>query len=149
MTEMTGSRLRGSLTALVTPFRDGAFDEAAFRKFVRWQIEQGSHGLVPTGTTGESPTLTHAEHDRVVEACIDEAGGRCRSWPARAPTPPPRRSSGRSTPSARDADAVLVVTPYYNKPTQAGLYAHFKAVNDASRHSDHHLQYPAALPSST
>ena len=76
MTEMTGSRLRGSLTALVTPFRDGAFDEAAFRKFVRWQIEQGSHGLVPTGTTGESPTLTHSEHDRVVEACSAEAGGR-------------------------------------------------------------------------
>ncbi|WP_457106453.1 4-hydroxy-tetrahydrodipicolinate synthase [Methylobacterium sp. P5_C11] len=131
MTEMTGSRLRGSLTALVTPFRDGAFDEAAFRKFVRWQIEQGSHGLVPTGTTGESPTLTHAEHDRVVEACIDEAGGR---------VPVVAGAGSNSTAEAVEraqhaeragADAVLVVTPYYNKPTQAGLYAHFKAVNDA------------------
>ncbi|MCJ2052571.1 4-hydroxy-tetrahydrodipicolinate synthase [Methylobacterium sp. J-070] len=131
MTEMTGRRLRGSLTALVTPFRDGAFDESAFRAFVRWQIEQGSHGLVPTGTTGESPTLTHAEHDRVVEACIDEAGGR---------VPVVAGAGSNSTAEAVEraqhaeragADAVLVVTPYYNKPTQEGLYAHFKAVNDA------------------
>ncbi|SDO49306.1 4-hydroxy-tetrahydrodipicolinate synthase [Methylobacterium phyllostachyos] len=131
MTEMTGSRLRGSLTALVTPFRDGAFDEDAFRKLVRWQLEQGSHGLVPTGTTGESPTLTHAEHDRVVEACIDEAGGR---------VPVVAGAGSNSTAEAVEraqhaeragANAVLVVTPYYNKPTQEGLYAHFKAVNDA------------------
>ena len=131
MTEMTGSRLRGSLTALVTPFRDGAFDEAAFRKFVRWQIEQGSHGLVPTGTTGESPTLTHAEHDRVVEACIDEAAGK---------VPVVAGAGSNSTAEAVErsvhaekagADALLIVTPYYNKPTQEGLYQHFKAVNDA------------------
>ncbi len=130
MTETT-ARLRGSMTALVTPFRDGAFDEQAFRKFVRWQIEQGSHGLVPTGTTGESPTLTHAEHDRVVEACIDEAGGR---------VPVVAGAGSNSTAEAIEraqhaekagADAVLVVTPYYNKPTQGGLYAHFKAINDA------------------
>ncbi len=130
MTETT-ARLRGSMTALVTPFRDGAFDEQAFRKFVRWQIEQGSHGLVPTGTTGESPTLTHAEHDRVVEACIDEAGGR---------VPVVAGAGSNSTAEAVEraqhaekagADAVLVVTPYYNKPTQGGLYAHFKAINDA------------------
>ncbi|MCJ2037705.1 4-hydroxy-tetrahydrodipicolinate synthase [Methylobacterium sp. E-025] len=131
MTETTARRLRGSMTALVTPFRDGAFDEAAFRKFVAWQIEQGSHGLVPTGTTGESPTLTHSEHDRVVEACIDEAGGR---------VPVIAGAGSNSTAEAVEraqhaekagADAVLVVTPYYNKPTQGGLYAHFKAVNDA------------------
>jgi 4-hydroxy-tetrahydrodipicolinate synthase len=130
MTETT-ARLRGSMTALVTPFRDGTFDEQAFRKFVRWQIEQGSHGLVPTGTTGESPTLTHAEHDRVVEACIDEAGGR---------VPVVAGAGSNSTAEAVErarhaekagADAVLVVTPYYNKPTQGGLYAHFKAINDA------------------
>ncbi|MGC5777374.1 4-hydroxy-tetrahydrodipicolinate synthase [Methylobacterium sp. NFXW15] len=130
MTETT-ARLRGSMTALVTPFRDGAFDEQAFRKFVRWQIEQGTHGLVPTGTTGESPTLTHAEHDRVVEACIDEAGGR---------VPVVAGAGSNSTAEAIEraqhaeragADAVLVVTPYYNKPTQGGLYAHFKAINDA------------------
>jgi 4-hydroxy-tetrahydrodipicolinate synthase len=127
----TLARLRGSMTALVTPFREGAFDEAAFRRFVNWQIEQGTHGLVPTGTTGESPTLTHAEHDRVVEACIDEARGR---------VPVIAGAGSNSTAEAIEraqhaeragADAVLVVTPYYNKPTQGGLYAHFKAVNDA------------------
>lgn len=130
MTE-TLARLRGSMTALVTPFREGAFDEAAFRRFVNWQVEQGSHGLVPTGTTGESPTLSHAEHDRVVEACIDEARGR---------VPVIAGAGSNSTEEAIErarhaeragADAVLVVTPYYNKPTQGGLYAHFKAVNDA------------------
>ncbi|WP_018262639.1 4-hydroxy-tetrahydrodipicolinate synthase [Methylobacterium sp. WSM2598] len=124
-------RLRGSLTALVTPFRDGAFDEAAFRRFVAWQIEHGTHGLVPVGTTGESPTLSHAEHDRVVEACIDEAGGR---------VPVVAGAGSNSTAEAIErarhaekagADAVLIVTPYYNKPTQEGLYQHFKAVNDA------------------
>ena len=119
------------MTALATPFRDGEFDEAAFRKFVNWQIEQGTHALVPTGTTGESPTLSHAEHDRVVEACIDEARGR---------VPVIAGAGSNSTEEAIErarhaeragADAVLVVTPYYNKPTQGGLYAHFKAVNDA------------------
>ena len=127
----THARLRGSMTALATPFRDGEFDEAAFRKFVNWQIEQGTHALVPTGTTGESPTLSHAEHDRVVEACIDEARGR---------VPVIAGAGSNSTEEAIErarhaeragADAVLVVTPYYNKPTQGGLYAHFKAVNDA------------------
>ncbi len=130
MTDTLG-RLRGSMTALVTPFREGAFDETAFRRFVNWQIEQGSHGLVPTGTTGESPTLSHSEHDRVVEACIDEARGR---------VPVIAGAGSNSTAEAIErarhaeragADAVLVVTPYYNKPTQGGLYAHFKAVNDA------------------
>ncbi|MEH3145830.1 MAG: 4-hydroxy-tetrahydrodipicolinate synthase [Methylobacterium frigidaeris] len=124
-------RLRGSLTALVTPFRDGAFDEKAFRSFVGWQIENGTHGLVPVGTTGESPTLTHGEHDRVVEACIDEAAGR---------VPVVAGAGSNSTAEAVErarhaekagADAVLIVTPYYNKPTQEGLYRHFKAVNDA------------------
>ncbi|AWN41654.1 4-hydroxy-tetrahydrodipicolinate synthase [Methylobacterium durans] len=130
MTE-TQARLRGSMTALATPFREGAFDEAAFRAFVNWQIEQGTHGLVPVGTTGETPTLSHAEHDRVVEVCIDEAGGR---------VPVVAGAGSNSTAEAVErarhaeragADAVLIVTPYYNKPTQDGLYAHFKAVNDA------------------
>ncbi|AWN49047.1 4-hydroxy-tetrahydrodipicolinate synthase [Methylobacterium terrae] len=127
----TSQRLRGSLTALVTPFRDGAFDEHAFRAFVAWQIENGTHGLVPTGTTGESPTLSHAEHDRVVEACIDEAAGK---------VPVVAGAGSNSTAEAVErarhaekagADALLIVTPYYNKPTQEGLYQHFKAVNDA------------------
>ena len=125
------TKFRGSLTALVTPFKNGSLDEAAFRGLVSWQIEQGSHGLVPVGTTGESPTLSHAEHHRVVEICIDEAKGR---------VPVIAGAGSNSTREAVDlavhaekagADAVLVVTPYYNKPTQEGMYQHFKAVNDA------------------
>ena len=125
------TKFRGSLTALVTPFKNGSLDEAAFRGLVSWQIEQGSHGLVPVGTTGESPTLSHAEHHRVVEMCIDEANGR---------VPVIAGAGSNSTREAVDlavhaekagADAVLVVTPYYNKPTQEGMYQHFKAVNDA------------------
>jgi len=125
------TKFQGSLTALVTPFKNGSLDEAAFRGLVSWQIEQGSHGLVPVGTTGESPTLSHAEHHRVVEMCIDEAKGR---------VPVIAGAGSNSTREAVDlavhaekagADAVLVVTPYYNKPTQEGMYQHFKAVNDA------------------
>ena len=125
------TKFQGSLTALVTPFKNGSLDEAAFRGLVSWQIEQGSHGLVPVGTTGESPTLSHAEHHRVVEICIDEAKGR---------VPVIAGAGSNSTREAIDlavhaekagADAVLVVTPYYNKPTQEGMYQHFKAVNDA------------------
>lgn len=125
------TKFRGSFTALVTPFKNGSVDEAAFRGLVSWQIEQGSHGLVPVGTTGESPTLSHAEHHRVVEMCIDEARGR---------VPVIAGAGSNSTREAVDlavhaekagADAVLVVTPYYNKPTQEGMYQHFKAVNDA------------------
>ncbi|KQP36018.1 4-hydroxy-tetrahydrodipicolinate synthase [Methylobacterium sp. Leaf100] len=131
MTSTTTRRLKGAMTALVTPFRDGAFDEAAFRAFVNWQIAQGIHGLVPVGTTGETPTVTPAEHDCVVEICIAEAAGR---------VPVIAGAGSNSTAEAVErarhaekagADAVLVVTPYYNKPSQAGLYAHFKAVNDA------------------
>lgn len=122
---------RGSYTALVTPFNNGALDEDAFRKLVNWQIEQGTHGLVPVGTTGESPTLSHDEHHKVVEWCIQEAKGR---------VPVIAGAGSNSTREAVDlarhaekagASAVLVVTPYYNKPTQEGLYLHFKAVNDA------------------
>ena len=127
----TLARLRGSMTALVTPFKAGALDEEAFRAHVSWQIENGTTGLVPVGTTGESPTLSHAEHKRVVEACIAEAKGRA---------PVIAGAGSNNTAEAIDlaihaekagADALLVVTPYYNKPTQEGLYQHFKAVNDA------------------
>src|SRR6201992_3966667 len=122
---------RGSFTALVTPFKNGGVDEKAFRDLVDWQISEGTNGLVPVGTTGESPTLSHEEHKQVVEWCIDEAKGRV---PVIA---------GAGSNSTREAielaqhaeeaggDAVLVVTPYYNKPTQEGLYQHFKAINDA------------------
>ena len=121
----------GSLTALVTPFKDGKIDEAAFRALVSWQIDNGTHGLVPVGTTGESPTLSHAEHKHVVEMTLSEARGR---------VPVIAGAGSNNTAEAIDlavhaekagAQAVLVVTPYYNKPTQEGLYAHFKAVNDA------------------
>jgi 4-hydroxy-tetrahydrodipicolinate synthase len=124
-------KFSGSYTALVTPFRNGEVDEAAFRKLVDWQISEGTHGLVPVGTTGESPTLSHDEHKRVVEACIKEAKGR---------VPVIAGAGSNNTIEAVDfarhaekagADAVLVVTPYYNKPGQEGLYQHFKAINDA------------------
>jgi 4-hydroxy-tetrahydrodipicolinate synthase len=123
--------LRGSMTALITPFKDGKVDEQAFRAHVSWQIESGTAALVPVGTTGESPTLSHPEHKSVVEACIKEARGR---------VPVIAGAGSNNTAEAIDlavhaekagADAVLVVTPYYNKPTQEGLYQHFKAVNDA------------------
>lgn len=125
------AKFQGSCTALVTPFKNGSVDEAAFRSLVSWQIAEGVHGLVPVGTTGESPTLSHDEHRKVVEWCIDEAGGR---------VPVIAGAGSNSTREAVDlalhaekagADAVLVVTPYYNKPTQEGLYQHFKTVNDA------------------
>jgi 4-hydroxy-tetrahydrodipicolinate synthase len=131
MTDTTTRRLKGAMTALVTPFRDGALDEDAFRKLVTWQIEEGIHGLVPVGTTGETPTVTPAEHDRVVAICIETAAGR---------VPVIAGAGSNSTAEAVErarhaekagADAVLVVTPYYNKPSQDGLYAHFKAINDA------------------
>src|ERR1700683_3523940 len=124
-------RLKGSMPALITPFRDGKVDEAAFRKFVAWQIEQGSHGLVPCGTTGESATLSHEEHMRVVEICVEEAKGR---------VPVVAGAGSNSTAEAISltrhakqvgADAVLSVTPYYNKPTQEGIYRHFAAIAEA------------------
>lgn len=119
------------MTALVTPFKNGAVDEQAFRALIDWQIAQGTSGLVPVGTTGESPTLSHDEHHKVVEICIDQAKGR---------VPVIAGAGSNSTAEAVElarhaeeagADAVLVVTPYYNKPTQDGMYHHFKAVNDA------------------
>jgi 4-hydroxy-tetrahydrodipicolinate synthase len=122
---------RGSFTALVTPFDNASPAEKAFRSLVDWQLEEGTNGLVPVGTTGESPTLSHAEHNLVVEWCIEQAKGR---------VPVIAGTGSNSTSEAIElskhaekagADAVLVVTPYYNKPTQEGLYQHFKAINDA------------------
>jgi 4-hydroxy-tetrahydrodipicolinate synthase len=125
------SSFRGSFTALVTPFKNGSLDEKAYRGLVEWQIQEGTNGLVPVGTTGESPTLSHEEHRQAVEWCIDQAGGR---------VPVIAGAGSNSTKEAVElsrhaeeagADAVLIVTPYYNKPTQEGLYQHFKAINDA------------------
>lgn len=123
---------RGSITALITPFKDGALDEDAFRLLVDRQIENGTHGLVPVGTTGESPTLSHAEHHRVVELCVEAAAGR---------VPVMAGAGSNSTAEAVEltqhaakagAAGALVVTPYYNKPTQDGLYAHYKTVAEAA-----------------
>ena len=123
---------KGSLVALITPMRsDGAMDEKAYEDFIDWQIREGSEGVIPVGTTGESPTLTHAEHRRAVDIAIGVAKGR---------VPVIAGTGSNSTAEATDltrhakeagADAALIVTPYYNKPTQEGLYLHFKAIADA------------------
>ena len=122
---------RGSFTALLTPFKNGSLDETAFRDLVEWQIAEGTNGLVPVGTTGESPTLSHAEHRRVVDVCIDEARGRVPVIAGAGSNNTHESIELAKHAEKAGADAVLVVTPYYNKPTQEGLYQHFKAVNDA------------------
>jgi 4-hydroxy-tetrahydrodipicolinate synthase len=122
---------KGVYTALITPFKDGKVDEKAFQSFVEWQIAEGVHGLVPCGTTGESPTLSHDEHNRVVALCVEVAKGKV---PVMAGT------GSNSTDEAimmtqyakkAGADAALIVAPYYNKPTQEGIYQHYKAIHDA------------------
>ncbi len=124
--------LRGSITALITPFANGALDEKAFADFVDWQIKEGSHGLVPVGTTGESPTVTHEEHQRIIELCVEVTAGR---------VPVVAGAGANSTAEAVSltrfaedvgADAVLSVVPYYNKPTQEGMFQHFSAVAAAT-----------------
>ncbi|MEX1205883.1 MAG: 4-hydroxy-tetrahydrodipicolinate synthase [Dongiaceae bacterium] len=122
---------KGSITALITPFRDGAVDDDAFRAFVDWQIGEGTAALVPCGTTGESPTLSHDEHMRVVEICVEAAAGRV---PVIAGTGSNSTAEAiRLTRHAREAGAAagLVVMPYYNKPTAEGQYRHYKAIHDA------------------
>lgn len=121
----------GIFTALLTPFSDGVVDEKAFAEFVQWQVAEGINGLVPCGTTGESPTLSHAEHMRVIELCVEAVGGKV----------PIMAGSGSNsteeaiflTRHAQDAgvDAALVVAPYYNKPSQEGLFQHFKAIAES------------------
>ena len=128
---MSTPEFRGSNTALITPFKGDKVDYAAFEKIVEWQISEGTHGLVPVGTTGESPTLSHEEHKRVVDLCIEVARGR---------VPVIAGAGSNSTDEAIDftrhakkagADAVLTVCPYYNKPTQEGLFLHFQAIAKA------------------
>jgi 4-hydroxy-tetrahydrodipicolinate synthase len=128
---MNASQFRGSMPALVTPFKDGVVDFDAFAAHVEWQIAQGSHGLVPVGTTGESPTLSHDEHYAVITACVEAAA-------KRVPVIAGCGSNDTRTALAHLAhaekvgvDAALVVVPYYNKPSQAGLIAHFTALHDA------------------
>lgn len=121
----------GSIVALITPFENGAVDEEAYRALIEWHIEQGTDGLVPCGTTGESPTLSHDEHKHVVELCVRTAAGR---------VPVIAGTGSNATDEAIEltrhakqvgADAALVVTPYYNKPTQEGLYQHYRAIHDS------------------
>ncbi len=128
---MSGPMFKGSFPALLTPFTNGGVDDTAFQDFVQWQIDQGSHGLVPCGTTGESPTLSHEEDMRVTSLCVEVAKGR---------VPVIAGTGSNSTEEAikltrhakqAGADGALVVTPYYNKPTQEGLYGHYKAIHDS------------------
>ncbi|TAN63616.1 MAG: 4-hydroxy-tetrahydrodipicolinate synthase [Magnetospirillum sp.] len=122
---------KGSITALVTPFRQGRVDEKAFQDFVAWQIAEGSHGVVPCGTTGESPTLSHEEDRRVVQLCVEVARGKV---PVIAGTGSNSTEEAIGlTRHAKDAgaDAALIVAPYYNKPTQEGLFRHYEAIAKA------------------
>lgn len=123
---------RGSIPALVTPFRDEAFDEPRFRSFVDWQIDEGTHGLVPCGTTGESATLSADEQRRVIEVCVEQAAGRV---PVIAGCGSNNTAAAIAHVKAAErvgADAALIVLPYYNRPNQEGIYAHFAAIAEAS-----------------
>ena len=122
---------KGSITALITPFKDGRIDEAAFQSFVEWQIAEGTDGLVPCGTTGESPTLSHEEHNRVVDLCVEAAKGRVPVIAGAGSNCTDEAIALARHAKEAGAQAILVVTPYYNKPSQEGLYQHFKAVHDA------------------
>jgi len=122
---------KGSIPALITPFKDGALDETTFAKFIEWQIAEGSHGLVPVGTTGESPTVSHDEHKRAVEICVETANKRVPVIAGAGSNNTAESVEYAQHAKKVGADAVLVVMPYYNKPTQEGLYQHIKAVNDA------------------
>ncbi len=122
---------RGSLTALVTPFNGESVDEKAFQSFVDWQIKSGTKGLVPVGTTGESPTLSHPEHDRVVQLCIEAADGRAPIMAGAGSNNTAEAIRLSQHAQKAGADAVLIAMPYYNKPTQEGMYAHFEALNNA------------------
>ena len=124
---------KGVYTALITPFKNGKLDEKAFQSFVEWQIKEGIHGLVPCGTTGESPTLSHDEHNRIIDLCIEVAKGKV---PVMAGTGSNSTAEAiMTTKHAKKAgaDAALVVAPYYNKPTQEGLYQHFKAIAESAK----------------
>ncbi len=120
----------GSIPALVTPFRDGRFDEAAFRSFVDWQIAEGSSGLVPCGTTGESATMSIAEHDRVVAVCVEQSAGRVPVIAGCGSNDTLVALDHMRSAHAAGADAALVVLPYYNRPNQEGIYAHFAYLAD-------------------
>jgi 4-hydroxy-tetrahydrodipicolinate synthase len=123
--------IRGSITALVTPFKGGVVDETAFQDFIEWQIESGTHGLVPCGTTGESATLSDMEHKRVIELCVEAANGRVPVIAGAGSNETSVSIEYTNKAKSVGADAVLVVTPYYNRPSQEGIFQHFKAISDS------------------
>lgn len=129
---MSVNRIRGSIVALVTPMKDGAVDEDGFQQLVDWQIKAGTDGLVPVGTTGESATLSHDEHNRVVKLCVEAADGRVPVIAGAGSNATSEAVGFMQEAEKSGADAALVVTPYYNKPGPEGLYQHFKALNDCS-----------------
>ena len=121
---------KGSNVALITPFKDNALDEENYIKLINFHIENGTNGLVPAGTTGESPTLDHNEHQKVIEICIRESGGKIPVIAGTGSNSTDEAVSLTKHAEKAGANGVLVVTPYYNKPTQEGLYQHYKAIND-------------------
>ena len=123
--------ISGAITALVTPFRNGAIDEEAYRAHIERQIEQGIHGLLPCGTTGESATMSHAEHEAAIRICLEQTKGRVPVLAGSGSNNTDEAISLTKYAKKAGADAALLITPYYNKPTQEGLFRHFKAVNDA------------------
>lgn len=123
--------IKGLYTALVTPFKNGKVDEKAFQSLVEWQIERGVHGLVPCGTTGESATLSFEEHKRVIRLCVEVANGKVPVMAGTGANSTAEAIELTQAAKGAKADAVLLVAPYYNRPSQEGLYKHFKAVHDA------------------
>ena len=124
-------KYKGSFVALLTPFVNGQVDEVAFQKFVEWQIIQGTSGLVPCGTTGESPTLSHNEHERLIDLTVEVSNGRVPVMAGTGSNSTEEAINLTEYAKKAGADSALIVMPYYNKPTQEGMYAHFKAINDA------------------
>ena len=122
---------KGSNVALVTPFKDDSLDEETYIKIINFHLENGTNGLVPAGTTGESPTLSHSEHEKVIELCIKEARGKIPVIAGTGSNSTVEAISLTKHAEKAGADGALIVTPYYNKPTQEGLYAHYKAINDS------------------
>lgn len=130
-TKQQAGRFRGAFTALLTPFRNGKVDEEAFRRLIEQQIEQGIHGLVPCGTTGESATLSHTEHEAVIRICVEQARGRVPVVAGAGSNNTSEAIALTRFAESVGADGVLHITPYYNKPTQEGLYRHFRAIAEA------------------
>ena len=123
---------KGSNVALITPFKDNILDEESYIKLIHFHIDNGTNGLVPAGTTGESPTLSHDEHQRVIDLCIKESSGKIPVIAGTGSNSTEEAISLTTHAEKAGADGALIVTPYYNKPTQEGLYQHYKAINDKS-----------------